>query len=142
MPIFRPEKFTVTQRDSLAPSRIFFPTEKAWVLVADPGLKPERSANFAKMQSKPNSQDAIQKTGVSSGSGGRTTTRRPYDAIRTGHPRPPQKMKEQTQARSATAQANAPAARQVRRVGISHLPGRASFPTLPPNQVVHRALLK
>ena len=35
MPIFRSEKFTVIQRDSLAPRRRIIPTEKAWILVAD-----------------------------------------------------------------------------------------------------------
>jgi hypothetical protein len=35
MPIFRSEKFTVIQRDSLAARRIIVPTEKAWILVAD-----------------------------------------------------------------------------------------------------------
>jgi hypothetical protein len=62
MPISRPEKFTVTQTYGLAQSRRCFPTENEPIFrYRRPGLKPEGDA-------KTNSQYAIQKTGVNSGS--------------------------------------------------------------------------
>ena len=69
MPTSRPEKFTVIQTNSLAQSRIF-PTENEPIFRCRRlGLKPERGAHFAGIQTKANSQHAIQKTGVNRGSG-------------------------------------------------------------------------
>ena len=61
MPTFRPGKFTVIQ-NGLAPENepIFF--------YRRPGLKPQRGAHFSRIQSKANTQYAIQKTGVNRGS--------------------------------------------------------------------------
>ena len=70
MPTSRPEKFTVIQTNGFAQSRIFFPTENEPIFwYRRPGLKPERGAHFEKCEVKANSQYAIQKTGVNSGSG-------------------------------------------------------------------------
>jgi hypothetical protein len=58
MPTSRPEKF------------ISFPTENEPIFrYRRPSLKPARGAHFARIQTQPNSQYAIQKTGVNSGSG-------------------------------------------------------------------------
>src|SRR5258708_26571947 len=67
MPTSKPERFTAHY--GLAQSRIFFPTENEPIFwYRRPGLRPVRGAHFARMQSKANSQYAIQKTGVNSGS--------------------------------------------------------------------------
>ncbi len=67
MPASRPEKFTVTQTPPrLAQGRISFPTENEPIFrYRRPGLKAERGAHFARIQTKANSQYAIQRTGVS-----------------------------------------------------------------------------
>src|SRR2546428_10953250 len=62
--------FTVIQTHGLAHSRLFFPTENEPIFrYRRPGLKPERGAHFARIQTQANSQYTIQKTGVNSGSG-------------------------------------------------------------------------
>jgi hypothetical protein len=69
MPTSRPEKFTVIQ-NGLAQSRICFPPENEPIFrYRRPGLKPDRGAHFARIQTKANPQHAIQKTGLNSGSG-------------------------------------------------------------------------
>jgi len=45
-----------------------FSNEEALDSRRRPGSQPERSAHFAKIQTKPNSQYAIKKTGINSGS--------------------------------------------------------------------------
>src|SRR5882672_1968832 len=70
MPTSRPERFTVIQTNALAQGRIFFPTENEPIFrYRRQGLEPEFGAHFAGIQASANSQYAIQKTGVNSGSG-------------------------------------------------------------------------
>jgi len=65
MQTFRAEKFTLTQSDDLAPSRIPFPTENEPISQSRrPGLKPERALILQKCKFKANSWYVIQKTGV------------------------------------------------------------------------------
>ena len=60
MSTFRPEKSTIIQTSGLAQS----PTENEPIFrYRRPGLKPERGAHFARIQTAANSQYAIQKTG-------------------------------------------------------------------------------
>ena len=66
----RPGKFTVIQTSGLAQRLTFFPTENEPIfLYRVQGLKPDRRAHFARIQTTANSRYAIQKTGVNSGSG-------------------------------------------------------------------------
>ena len=69
MPTSRPGKFTVVQTNGLAQSSIF-PTENEPIFrYRRPGLKPESGAQFTRILTRTNSQYAIKKTGVNSGSG-------------------------------------------------------------------------
>ena len=69
MPTSRPGKFTVIQTSGLARHLTFFPTENEPIFRHRfQGLKPDRRAHFAGIQTKANSRYAIQKTGVNSGS--------------------------------------------------------------------------
>ena len=102
MPISRPEKFTV-KTDGLAQSRICFPTENEPIF---PGLKPESVAQFTRILTKTNSQYAIQKTGVNSGSG-HPHQRAPAAIPCLRSPDPLQKSKERSHSHPAAAKPEA-----------------------------------
>ena len=115
MPTSRPEKFTVIQTNGFAQSRIFFPTENEPIFwYRRPGLKPERGAHFAKIQTKANSQYAIQKTGVNSGSGHAGHQGAPAAIPFLRSPSPLQKIRQRSHFSdrgAATPECDAPAAK-------------------------------
>ena len=97
MPTIRREKFTVAQSDGLAPSGILFPTENEPISqYRRPDIKPQRGGRFARMQTKANSQYAIQKTGVNSGSGYADHRGLPAAIPLLRSPDPLQKIKERS----------------------------------------------
>ena len=97
MPISRPEKFTVTQTHRRAQSRICFRTDNEPIFrYRRPGLKPESGAQFTRILTKTNSQYAIQKTGVNTGSGHADHQRAPAGIPFLRSPDPLKKISQRT----------------------------------------------
>src|SRR5439155_6229657 len=143
MPTSRPGKFTVIQTNGLARRLTFFPTENEPIFrYRFQGLKPDQRAHFARIQTKANSQYAIQKTGVNSGSGhadhqaasAAIPFLRSPDPRKRSHfstPRPPrQSARRRSQKYSAKPICNArarAAGAKVLGAGSSEQPGRAGL---------------
>jgi hypothetical protein len=104
MPTSRPERFTVIQTNGLAQSRICFRAENEPIFrYRRPGLNPVRGAHFARIQTQANSQYAIQKTAVNSGSGDADHQGAPAAISILAFADPLQKIKNEAISHPATA---------------------------------------